>query len=336
MKLTHTIISKDDGRYRSFPDVARAADGTLIVVFRDADKHVADECSLMISRSYDNGASFSEAVLLDAVCGHMPRITTFSDGRLVMIDDGAPPNQEIGRRRYIQTRLFVSEDNGKSFRASVLSPGTLRDIPDCPTFAPDRIMPLSENEWIVMAQVRLGRFEFKHSFANFIYRTEDGGKNWHVEEICACDLSRRLTEPSMFRLSDGRLMGVYRDNFLNNRSAWNIGSADGHDFGELHDAPIFGHRPTAGLLSDGRMLVIYRKVDNPCGTAAWLGTVDEFMNGDKSGEFMIRPAENGIPWCDVGYNGWVEIAPGVVFAVYHHADKSGKSYICGVKIEIGA
>lgn len=320
MKLTHTVLSPYAGRYLSFPDVARAQDGTLIAVFRDADAHCATECRLMLARSADNGATWSKAEVLDSVCGHMPRITTFPDGRLAILDDGAPPNQELGHQPQIETRLFLSEDDGETFSRTVLSPGTARDIPECPTFAPDRILPLSENEWIVLAQLRLGRYEYNHSFAIFVYRTTDGGKNWHVEEMAACDLSRRLTEASMLKMPDGSLLAFYRDNELGARTQWNRGGADGCGWSALQKAPFCGQRPTAGLLSDGRLLITYRKTDPPCGTAAWVGTFEQLVNGDRSGEFMLMPVSEEIFHGDMGYTGWVETAPGKVCVVFHHAD----------------
>ncbi len=333
MKITHTIVSKTNGFYYAFPDIVQTNDGALIVAFRESKKHVAEESRLMVSRSYDGGETWKEAEVLDNLCGHMPRISKFPDGRLVMIDDGAPPVQKVCEEPYIQTRLFISEDNGKTFKKTVLSPGTLRDIPDCPTFAPDKIIPLSENDWITMGQVRLGRYEYKHSFAIFVYRSTDGGKTWHVEELSACDLSKRLTEPSMVILPDKRLLTFYRDNENAKPSLWNVGDSRGNNWGELAEAPFCGQRPTAGLLSDGRFLVTYRKTDKPYGTAAWVGSFEQLCDKDGSGEFMIMASEDNIPLGDIGYSGWVEISPGVVYVVYHHADEAEKSYIRGAIID---
>lgn len=334
MKLTHTILSKHPTRYHSFPDVVKTISGRLIAVFRDADGHVAGESRLMITHSDDSGEMWSVPTVLDPVCGHMPRISLLPDGTIVILDDGAPPNHPQGKLPHVRTRLFRSVDDGETFSGSVLSPGTNRDVPECPTFAPDRILPLSDTEWITLGQVRLGSVQFKHSFANFVYRTADSGKNWRVEEIAACDLNRKITEPSMTRLPEGRILAVYRDNQAGAPSKWNTADGDGTNWTELCHAPFCGQRPTVGVLSDGRLLVTYRKTDRPFGTGAWVGTLEQLAAGDNTGEFMLMPLNDGIGLGDMGYSGWVELEPGVVYAVYHHADEPGHSYIRGVRIEL--
>ncbi len=334
MKLTHTILSKHPTRYHSFPDVVKTMSGRLIAVFRDADWHVANESRLMITHSDDSGETWSVPSVLDPICGHMPRISLLPDGTVVILDDGAPPDKTQGKLPHVRTRLFCSVDDGETFSGSILSPGTNRDVPECPTFAPDRILPLSDTEWITLGQVRLGNVSLKHSFVNFVYRTTNGGKTWQVEEIAACDLSRRVTEPSMTRLPDGRILAVYRDNDYGKPSPWNTADCDGTGWTELYHAPFCGQRPTVGVLSDGRLLVTYRKTDLPYGTGAWIGTQEQFAAGDRSGEFMLMPLKDGIGLGDMGYSGWAELEPGVVYAVYHHADESGHSYIRGVRIDL--
>ena len=334
MKLTHTVLSRHPTRYHSFPDVVKTPSGRLIAVFRDADGHVANESRLMITHSDDSGATWTVPAVLDPVCGHMPRISLLPDNSIVILDDGAPPNHPQGKLPHVRTRLFRSADDGETFHGSILSPGTNRDVPECPTFAPDRILTLSDTEWITLGQVRLGNVKMKHSFVNFVYRTTDGGRTWGVEEIASCDLIRKITEPSMTKMPDGSILAVYRDNQAGAPSRWNTADGDGRNWTELNPAPFCGQRPTVGVLSDGRLLVTYRKTNAPHGTAAWLGTAEQLAAGDGSGEFMLMPIEKGIGLGDMGYSGWVELEPGVIYAVYHHADEPGHSYVRGVKIEL--
>ena len=332
MKLIDTVISKNDSRYRAFPDIVRIGD-RLAVVFRDSDCHVATQSRLMIAYSDDFGASWSDAVVLDHSCGHMPRASRLADGSVVIIDDGAPPNSKQAKCG-VATRIFKLEPGQREFTSWQVPTGSPRCIPDCPTFAPDRILQINDNEWITLGQIRLGIISKRHSFANFVYRSLDAGRSWSIDTIALCDPKVRLCEPSMCRLKDGRIIAFYRNNEPNGATMYNFADSSGSTWDEARLAPFFGMRPTVGQLEDGRLFITYRKLDNPCGTAAWLGSLDELMSMDKSREFMLMPAGDNIPLGDFGYSGWIELSRGVVYVTYHHADESGQSYIRGVKITL--
>ena len=328
MKLIDTIISKSESGYQAFPDIVRIG-GRLMVVFRDSDYHVATHSRLMVAYSDNLGESWNDAKVLDPDCGHMPRASLLSDGSAVIIDDGAPPDS--AQAAHVSTRVFKinSQNEITSWQVSTGSP---RRIPDCPTFAPDRIIEHSINEWTTLGQVRLGVISKKHSFANLVYRSLDGGHSWSVDSIALCDPKIRYCEPSCCRLSDGRIIAFYRNNEPKLPTVYNYCDPTTGEWTAPRPAPFFGMRPTVGQLSDGRLLITYRKVDSPAATAAWLGSLDELAAMDKSKEFVLMPVKAGIPLGDIGYSGWVELSPDVVYAVYHHADEAGRSYIRGVKM----
>ena len=64
--LEHVTIARDDSLYQSFPDVAIATDGRMLLVYREADAHVASESRLVLVDSYDCGQSWANKRYLDA------------------------------------------------------------------------------------------------------------------------------------------------------------------------------------------------------------------------------------------------------------------------------
>ena len=48
----HTIIDRRKGQYICFPDVVQAGDGRLIVVYNEADKHIAPTRRTQIGRAH--------------------------------------------------------------------------------------------------------------------------------------------------------------------------------------------------------------------------------------------------------------------------------------------
>ena len=88
----HVIIDRRPGRYLSFPDVGLDRSGNLVVVYREADQHVANEASVLLARrSADAGRTWSEPEILNARHGHCPRLTRLPDGELVVM--GATPGE---------------------------------------------------------------------------------------------------------------------------------------------------------------------------------------------------------------------------------------------------
>ncbi|MBQ7721101.1 MAG: exo-alpha-sialidase [Clostridia bacterium] len=310
-----TLIAGGDGRYHAFPDAAILPDNRLLAVWRESDTHVASESSLLMSYGSPDGSSWSEPKILHSGFGHMPRITVSGDGTVYIIDDGAPPPVKY----YAESSLFISRDGGITFERKTLGLGDGHTIPYAPAFAPDRILLKDGVPWACCAQIRLGSYGHKddYTFCNMLYRTDDGGGSWYPGTIAACDRLVHLCEPSICRMPDGGLLGMYR---LNpppyTKTRYNFGDPDGYTWTEPAEAPFDGQRPTAGFLSDGRLLVTYRKITPPYGVCAWIGTLDELKSGGGA-EIELLSAD-GIGLGDMGYTGWVETAPGKIVCVTHH------------------
>ena len=201
--LDSVLIAGNDGFYNSFPDLAKLPDGRLLAVWRKADRHVASFSSLLMSYGSTDGSRWSEPAVLCGEFGHMPRITVSENGKVFIIDDGAPPPVAY----YAESSLFVSDDGGKSFERHTLDMGPGRVIPQAPSFAPGKILLSNGEPWACCAQIRLGSKGHKDVWTqcDMLYRTEDGGKSWYPGTVTACDFRAPVCEPSLCRMPDGRL-----------------------------------------------------------------------------------------------------------------------------------
>ncbi|MDD2407034.1 MAG: sialidase family protein, partial [Sphaerochaetaceae bacterium] len=88
-KFQQTVLVKD-GLYNSFPSVTRAHDGSIILVYRQADNslktygavtHVDASSRIAMKISRDNGASWSDSTVIynDEMGENDPCINTLSD-----------------------------------------------------------------------------------------------------------------------------------------------------------------------------------------------------------------------------------------------------------------
>ena len=315
ISLDTVTVYGNDGFYHSFPDLAGLPDGRLLAVWRKADRHVASYSSLLMAYGSPDGSSWSAPRVLNEGFGHMPRITVSEDGKIYIIDDGAPPPVKY----YAESSLFVSSDGGLTFERHRLGLGDGRTIPYAPSFAPDKVLLSGGEPYACCAQIRLGSYGHRdgYTFCCMLYRTEDGGMTWYPGTVTGCDTGVPLCEPSLCRMPDGNLLALYRVNPPPHKSTrFNIGDRDGYTWSEVKKAPFDGQRPTAGFVSDGRLLVTYRRITRPYGVCAWLGTLEELENGGGC-ELELIPADD-IGLGDMGYTGWTEHSRGRIVCLSHH------------------
>jgi sialidase-1 len=95
-----------------------------------------------------------------------------------------------------------------------------------------------------------------------------------------------------------------------------------------------GHRPTAGYLRDGRVMVTYRFI--PCGNNNIFASVmkKEDLLATELKEQAVRtlPLDyDRHPVPDLGYTGWVQFADGEIYLVNYIKDDADKAYIRGCR-----
>lgn len=253
----HTIIDRRDEEYICFPDVIRAADGTLVVAYNEADQHVTPSRRvLLVRRSSDNGQTWGEINRV-GVSSHCPRLNLLPGGELFMTSCTA--------------YCHFSQDNGKTWDTHKTR-GIAHDMLD-------RIIDLGEEGWLCTGHGHRGTYPHpairQAPAEQMMYRSEDRGITWQPLSVIARERNLVLCEASVVQLPDGRLLALMRENsFVYEPMYACLSEDDGGTWSDPIPTPLIGHRPTIGFTGD-ELLVTYRNVAPDMGTCAWLGTVEE-------------------------------------------------------------
>lgn len=256
----HVTIAQTDGDYISFPDVCVTPVGRLICVYRVADKHVATRSRLEVKTSDDRGRTWSAPHVL-ADRGHCPRLAVLENGDVLLISDGTP----------LGTSLYRSSDDGRTWSKPTVA-GLKHGIPDRP-------LRIGKGSLLTTGHRHIGTSKSpllgQATSEQVLYRSDDMGVSWREWAVLACNPNLVLCEASMFKMPDESLRVYLRENSGVQEPTYVMSSFDeGASWTPPEASPTIGHRPCAGLLQSGRVLVTYRHVGPNGGNRAWLGDVD--------------------------------------------------------------
>ncbi|MFW6189001.1 MAG: sialidase family protein [Planctomycetota bacterium] len=341
-------VSRDDDIYEAFPDVALTGDGRLVCVFSECTHH-ADRgyTRIMLTTSEDRGRTWSEKrPLTEPLRGdgetdpywNCPRLTALSDGRLVaVVDRVAGPRADRAEQ---SNWLWISSDGGRNWRGPQATP--------VEGHVPDQLVELRSGmhrgRWIVAAHVREPTEEGERWRVR-CWLSDDEGASWSGPRTVASKTGLQLCEGSVVELSGGELVCFMRENSGRGLDAFKSISLDG---GRTWEGPWrfplpACHRPVAGTLQSGRVMITHRFMQGGKGWTGWwtqntfaaLTDLDSCLARERNeAHTRIMPVDfDRSPQSDTGYTGWVQFPDGEIYVVNYIVDDAPKAYIRGYALD---
>ena len=73
--MKRNTISRNDGVYECFPDVARLPSGIIVCVYRESEDHVPGDYTRIVARtSGDEGETWGERAVISETLGSVTRV----------------------------------------------------------------------------------------------------------------------------------------------------------------------------------------------------------------------------------------------------------------------
>ena len=341
-------VSRDDDVYEAFPDLALAAPDRLVCVFLECTHHGDRSYTrVMLAESDDRGRTWApKRALTDPLHGqgahggpfwNCPRISALSDGRLVAVID-----RQAGRKRDAtggeqSNWLMFSDDHGRSF--SDPAPTPVYGI------VPDRLIECRAGphpgRWVLSAHTVLEDGPHGRLWHQRCWLSDDRGGTWTGPVTIAAVPDLMLCEGSVCELPGGELVCFMRENSFQGLDAYKAVSLDG---GETWDGPRrfplpACHRPVAGVLGSGRVLITYRFMQGGKGWVGWwtqnlfaaLTDVESCLARERAeAHTRIMPLDfDRSAESDTGYSGWVQLDDGEIYVVNYVLDDAPKAQVRG-------
>ena len=333
MAIERFTVSKDDSIYEAWPDLVLTDGGKLICVFTECTRHSDRQNSrLALVESIDRGRTWSRKKYLTERCDssyyfNCARITKLRDGTLAILCDKLTKSGEArGECRTSEIHLWVSDREGIEWHHKTV-------FPFC-GIVPDKLRELSTGRLIISAHFdgeTTGKLE------QYLWYSDDRGTTWSDRITVAASDKYNLCEACLYESDGGTLIALMRENSLVGED---ILMSISHDFGEswseLIRTPIpAGHRPTAGRLMDGRIMISYRFIPALGLHNAFIAVIDEdqLLSGKRSVYIRVMPLDyDRNPDPDTGYTGWAQFSDGEIYVVNYIKDDAKKAHIRGYSL----
>lgn len=340
MAIQRYIVSKDPEHYEAFPDIAKLQNGELFCTFNELASHGDRSFSrIAMVRSQDNGKTWSEKEWLiephysEDASSHWdcPRVSVLEDGRVVMLCSFIRGGGQLP-----VVYVWIGDEEGKNFE--VISDSIFEGI------VPDKMFVTSSGRWIVTCH--FGNIDGHANLQQRLWYSDDEGSTWEGPVVVGKDERYNLCEGSLIELEPGTLACLMRENSsLNYECPVALSRDNGQTWGEIFFIPLAGcHRPVAGHLSTGEILITYRFRQGA--QSGWLGhwTQNTFLavtdketilsEGDRTKQKVrIMPINyDPSPESDLGYTGWVELEDEEIYIVDYIRGEEPKCYIHAVSL----
>ncbi len=345
-QIEKITVARDDQFHESWPDVAIASNGDLVVAYQESEGHGGGPVSTIVSRySTDLGATWSEKTV---VVTHPDRlgqgwlncskILRLQDESLVLVIDNCVQNRiypegahHFWGYQHSDMYLYRSFDNGRSWVGPEL------------TFIHGGVVPSINQlkDGTLLLGITVFPEEDDYRSTMLVYRSPDNGKRWSAPSTVAKHPGRKPDEGDFVQLPTGEVICYMRDNEGSVNNGLKAISRDG---GLTWEGPygsgpwVYCGRSDVGLLSTGEVVLTQRVSGGRFGI--YIEPADVALQPTP----LDGPVPEGAKWAildtdtndhpDWGYSGWVELPDGSLYVVqYITADApDGKPFIRGYRI----
>ncbi len=253
----HVTIARKQGMHFGFPDVAQAADGTLLCVFSNRS-HTGGQGGSSICRSTDLGQTWSE--LQSSPGGG--RIRSWHNGTLLL---------EGPKGQYL-----VSADAGRTWTDlfsidAVKAGGNALDVPG-------HMQELADGSWLIVASSYPGGKAWGGTEGEQLefYRSTDEGQSWEFVSKLQPYPPHSICEASILVLPEGKLAVYAREDRGDSFPGIKAFSDDNAKTWRVEELPFpITGRTCAKFLSDGRVMVTTRNDTGRSGLWAWIGDLHD-------------------------------------------------------------
>ena len=362
-------IASEHGRQCSWPSVAKAADGSIVVVFSgDREAHICPWGKIQMVKSRDGGETWSapktigKTKLDDRDTG----IVALEDGRLFVtwfnsvayrtyfdIDtEDCPPGCDKTKWREFDRSLSDAEkraacgfygiwsaDSGETWTAPEKLTTLRSQTPHGPILLKDGSLLQFGRRFDDYLKQMFTPKSWEHTTIT-VEKSCDGGKTWKT----LCDSIPDSTgendrrkywfhEPHAAELPNGEIYALIRADYAKDVMMRQTRSLDGGTTWEaITPTSISGLPPHLLVLADGRLLAVYGRRTKDRGGFGEYASVSS--DGGRTWDFEVKLS--GSCNNDLGYPASVEIEPGAVLTVYYQQPpEGGKPCIMATKWKIG-
>lgn len=337
MAIQKFLVSRDDHIYQAWPDLVLTDGGKLICIFTECKHHLNRELSrLMICESADRGRTWSAK---KPFTDYTPtgthynnaRISKLSDGTLAVVCDLVQKDENKASKVY----RWHADAEGLRWTGPIKTPAT--------GIVPDKLKELQNGRWLLASHF-LNKDTKK--LEQYLWYSDDKGQTWSDRITVAADPRYHLCETSIIETAGGVLIAFLRENSMAGCDGFKAFSYDnGETWDGVYPIPVPGlHRPTAGYLQDGRIMITHRflqggRVNLHSMTqnvfAAFMEEEDALKKERSEQAVRIMPLDyDRSPTPDIGYTGWVQFDDGEIYVVTYLVDDAPQAQIRGYRFNL--
>ena len=335
-------VARNDELHESWPDVAIAANGHLVVAYQESEGHGAGPVSAIVSRtSSDLGRTWGDRTMIAELTNrardgwlNCSKILRLKDKSVMIAIDCIPQNPPPGAHHWWADNraviwLFRSLDNGRSWTGPEKTSVAGGIVPSLAQFRDGTLL------------IGITRFQEDNNWRQYqiVYRSSDNGKTWMGPITVGVHPKRQPNEGDFVELNSGEVVCYMRDDEPGVTNGLKAISRDGgRTWSPLYGSGpwVYSGRPDVGLLSSGEVLLTSRVPQHRF--AAYVETQTMALEPTPLDGPMTPGARSVVIDTDTsshpdqGYSGWVELPDGDIYAVNYIADDAPKPQIRGYRI----